>query len=286
MNEYRLALPDGRTLCYAEFGAPDGRPVLYCHGFPGSRLEPAFAHRVAASVGARLIAADRPGMGQSDAHPGRSVLCWADDAEALANHLALERFSVLGVSGGTPYALACARRFGGRLRSTAIVSGLAPPQALAATSLASVSGLGLRLARTLPFAIAPVCRSFGVAARHASPLLMRLVSAKACPRDRRVLAQAYFRAALAASLREAFRNGARGAAAELRLLSAPWDFELADVRTPIGLWHGGDDRVVPIAMGRFLEHALGDCRATYVPEHGHYSLVHDYAGAILSYLVE
>lgn len=285
MNEHRITLPDGRALCYAEFGAPRGRAVLYCHGFPGSRLEAAFAHAIAASAGARLIAADRPGMGRSDPHAERTVLGWADDAEALANHLALDAFSMLGVSGGAPYALACAYRFAERLRTTAIVSGLAPPYALAATSLASTSGLGLRLAKTVPWAIAPACRALGAAARHASPLLMSLMSAKACPRDRQVLALPDFRAALAASLAEAFRNGACGAATELRLLSAPWRFDLADVRVPIALWHGCDDRVVPISMGLHVEQALGDCRATYVPEHGHYSLVHDYAETILCQLV-
>lgn len=260
--------------------------MLYCHGFPGSRLEAAFAHAIAESVGARLIAADRPGMGGSDPAPERTILAWAEDTGALAEHLGLETFSVLGVSGGAPYALACAVRFAERLRSTAVVSGLAPPRALAATPLASASGLGLRLARAAPWTIAPVCRALGVAARHASPLLMRLIGAKACPRDRRVLAIAEFRTPLAASLREAFRNGTRGAAVDLRLLSAPWGFELADVRVPVALWHGGDDRVVPMAMGRHVEHALADCRATYLPEHGHYSLVHDCAGAILSYLIE
>ena len=284
-KERRLTLADGRDLCFAEFGAPHGRAVLYCHGFPGSRLEPAFAHPIAASVGARLVCADRPGMGCSDPHPGRDLLAWTHDAEALVDHLGLGSFSVLGVSGGAPYALACAYRLADRVRATAVVSGVAPPEALAVTSRRSASGLGLRLAKALPWGTAPVCRLLGVAARRASPLLITLVSAKACPRDRQVLAIADFRDALAASLREAFRNGARGAATEIGLLCAPWGFDLGDVGTPVALWHGDDDRVVPMAMGRHLEHALPDCRASYLPGHGHYSLVHDLAEPILSYLV-
>ena len=285
MNEHRLTLPDGRALSYAEFGAPDGAAVLYCHGFPGSRLEAAFAHGIAASLGARLIAADRPGMGGSDASPGRSVLDWPDDVHVLFEHLGLETFSVLGVSGGTPYALACAYRLAARVRASAVVSGVAPPDALAATSPASAAGIGLRLARRFPWARAPVCGLLGLAARHASPMLMTLVGAKACARDRRVLAIADFRQTLATSLREAFTNGAAGAITEIRLLCEPWGFDLGDVRVPVRLWHGEDDRVVPPAMGAYLERALRDCRATYVPEHGHYSLVHDYAEPILSCLV-
>ena len=286
MNTKRLTLPDGRVLCYAEFGATRGRPVLYCHGFPGSRLEAAFAHGIASTLGARLIAADRPGMGRSDASPGRTVLAWTDDAGALVEHLGVETFSVLGVSGGAPYALACAYRFAQRLRAIAVVSGVAPPQALATTSLASASGLGLRLARAVPWATPPVCRMLAFAARNASPLLMTLVAAKASARDRRVLAISEFRGTLAASLREAFESDARGAICELDLLCSPWGFDLADVRVPVALWHGADDRVVPMSMGLHLAGALPDCRATYAPGHGHYSLVHDYAEPILAYLVD
>ena len=286
MKEQRLTLADGRGLAFAEFGAADGRPVLYCHGFPGSRLEPAFAESIAASVGARLICADRPGMGRSDPHPRRNVLDFTADMKALTEHLGIERFSVLGVSGGAPYALACAYRLADRLRAAAVISGVAPPQSLAATPRRSASGLGLRLAKALPWGTVPVCRVLGVAARRASPLLMTLVSAKACPRDRQVLAIADFRDALAASLREAFRNGARGAATEIELLCTPWGFELGDVDVPVALWHGEDDRVVPMAMGRYLEHALADCRASFLAEHGHYSLVHDLAERVLGHLVD
>jgi len=284
MTEHQLTLPDGRALGFIELGTAQGWPVLYCHGFPGSRLEAAFAHAIAASIGTRLIAADRPGMGRSDPSPGRTVRAWTDDVAALAEHLELDGFSVLGVSGGAPYALACAWRFAERVRATAIVSGLGPPQALAGASLASASGLGLRLAAALPWATAPVCGLLGVAARRASPLLMTLVAAKACARDRRVLATAGFRQTLATSLDEAFRQGARGAAAELHLICSPWDFDLDAVHVPVALWHGEDDRVVPMSMGRYLERMLRDCRATYLPEHGHYSLVHDYAEPILTYL--
>ncbi len=285
MGEHRLILPSGRGLCYAELGAPDGFPVLYCHGFPGSRLEAEFADRGAASLGARLIAADRPGMGQSDPSPGRTILAWADDVRALADHLQLDRFSVLGVSAGAPYALACGFGLAPRIRSIAIVSGLGPPLALSEASPASSSRLGLRLVARFPLAATVFSYALGWIARHASPLMLGLLSAKASRLDRRALKVRSFRSILAASLREAFRNGPAGPATDLRLLSESWGFALGEIHLPVHLWHGAADRVVSSAVGRFLERSLPECRATYVPGHGHYSLVHDYAKDILSHLV-
>ena len=87
-------------------------------------------------------------------------------------------------------------------------------------------------------------------------------------------------------MREAFRNGPRGVATDLTLLSLAWHFELRELQAPVHVWHGGRDRVVPMSMGLSLEQALPDCQATYEREHGHYSLVHDYAEQILSQLID
>jgi pimeloyl-ACP methyl ester carboxylesterase len=286
MRDHRLTLPAGRGLSYAEFGASTGTPVFYCHGFPGSRLEAAVADGVASSTGARIIAADRPGFGASDACPDRTILDWAGDVRDLADHLELESFSVLGVSGGAPYALACAYALPRRVRATAIVSGLAPPESVSETPAASTAGLGLRFAARLPWAVPVLSWVVGMTARYATPLLLAFLSAKAPDLDRRTLDDAEFRAILAASMREAFRHGGGGAATELKLLAASWGFALDRVRVPVRLWHGGRDGVVPTAMGRYLERALPTCRATYLDEHGHYSLVHDCAEQILSHLIE
>ena len=285
MKIRRLTLPDGRGLCYAEFGASNGIPVVYCHGFPGSRLEAAFADPVASTLGARLIAVDRPGMGMSDYCTGRTILGWADDVLSLVDSLELEQFSVLGVSGGAPYALACAFKLPQRVRSIAVVSGVGPPAAVSGASLTSTSGLSLRLTMAAPWLAFLFVIVLGILARHASPLLLAILSAKASERDRRILRDGEFRAILAASMDEAFRNGPRGAATDLKLLSRPWNFELLELRVPVHIWHGGKDRVVPMSMGLFLEQALPDCQTTCVPEHGHYSLVLVFAVQFLSHLI-
>jgi len=119
-----VKLPDGRKLAYAEFGRPEGHPVLYFHGSPSSRLEPLlYGDDVFHQFGLRIIAPDRPGMGQSDFQPRRGFSDWPKDVLVLADTLGLERFSVLGNSGGCGYAAACAARIPERLHAVVIVSG-------------------------------------------------------------------------------------------------------------------------------------------------------------------
>lgn len=109
--DQQVILPDGRKLAYAEFGRPDGVPVLYFHGAPGSRLEPLLiGDDVLNQLGLRVIAPDRPGMGGSDFQRGRGFSDWPADVVALADALGLGRFAVLGNSGGGPYAAVCAAR--------------------------------------------------------------------------------------------------------------------------------------------------------------------------------
>ena len=105
-----IRLQDGRRLGYADLGDAGGTPVFYFHGFPSSRLEACMVEEHARRLGVRLLAVDRPGYGLSDDLPGRTIPDWPDDVVALADALGLERFAVVGSSGGGPYAIACAAR--------------------------------------------------------------------------------------------------------------------------------------------------------------------------------
>src|SRR3954464_13187493 len=108
-REGSVRLPDGRTMTYAEWGDPGGRLVLGCHGSPSSRLErhvedPGDYRR----WGVRVVVPHRPGVGRSDPPPGRRVVDWPADVAGLLTALGIDRFSVLSLSGGAAYALACA----------------------------------------------------------------------------------------------------------------------------------------------------------------------------------
>jgi pimeloyl-ACP methyl ester carboxylesterase len=95
--EHRLTLADGRTLACLELGEPTGLPVIYLHGYPGSRLEARLAARAARQLQLRLLAPDRPGFGESTFQPGRTIGAWAADMLRLADEFALERFAIAGV---------------------------------------------------------------------------------------------------------------------------------------------------------------------------------------------
>jgi pimeloyl-ACP methyl ester carboxylesterase len=88
-------LSSSRTLTFSTYGSPTGPPILYQHGFPGSRLEGQHLDILATSLGLRIIALDRPGHGGSSPHPGAGLLDWAADVEAVVDGLGLQRVGVL-----------------------------------------------------------------------------------------------------------------------------------------------------------------------------------------------
>src|SRR5580698_3576315 len=126
-----IKLRDGRTLAYAEFGDPQGAPIIYCHGTPSSRAEGELTIRgsCAGQLGLRVIIPDRPGMGGSDFLPNRRVVDWPSDVLELTDALHIERFAVLGSSGGAPYALVCAALIPERVSVVGVIGGVAPVDA-------------------------------------------------------------------------------------------------------------------------------------------------------------
>lgn len=123
-----IILNDGRRLTYKVHGASKGQPALLFHGVPGSRLQHPDPS-IALKAGARIITMDRPGYGLSDELVGRSLLDWPQDVEQLADALGAKRFSVIGMSGGAAFALACAYKLGSRINRVAIASCPAPLEA-------------------------------------------------------------------------------------------------------------------------------------------------------------
>src|SRR5207237_4830051 len=114
---------------YAEYGSPAGQPIIYCHGVPSSRVEGDLIVNAstAAALGVRVVVPDRPGVGRSDYLPGRRIVDWPDDVLDLTNALGLERFAVLGSSGGAPYAAVCGALIPERIRALGLLGAKPPP---------------------------------------------------------------------------------------------------------------------------------------------------------------
>lgn len=283
----RLTLQDGRMLGYAEFGDPAGHPVIYCHGFPASRFEAGLAHRAAIDANIRLLSFDRPGYGISDHKPDRTLLDWASDMEDVADYLGFERFSVIGVSGGAPYALACAYALPHRLASTAIVCGLAPTHEAKSRhdmmwTLRTGLFLGRKAPRLLKWIYAGIISPLPRWQPKGATWLLNLTHAGA---DRDSLRYTDLKVTLAQSVREAFRQGPAAAIRDVELYARDWGFDLTAIDTRVDLWHGEEDPTLPVSMGRSLAAMLPSCRAHFVVGEGHFSLPINYASEILRVLV-
>ncbi len=269
-----LALADGRQLGYARYGRPDGEPLFYFHGHPGSRLEARFAHRAAAAAGFRVIALDRPGYGLSDFQPGRAITDWPADVAEAADLLQIRRFSVAGASGGGPYALGCAWRLPGRVIRAAVISGVGPFGVPGLTEgMRWQNRVGFGLGARWPALARALMRSMqrNVISRPGQTIdaLARAMSAA----DARIVARPEVRDVLLADVTEAFRQGSAGAAWDLVLLGRPWGFSLRDIETEVLLWQGEADTLVPPAMGRYQAAQLPRCRATILPAEGHLLII-------------
>ena len=274
ITDNNLRLPDGRNLSYAEFGKPDGYPVLYFHGTPSSRLEPLlFAEdEVIARLGLRMIAADRPGMGQSDFQPKRGFSDWPGDVVALANALVLDRFAILGASGGGPYATACAAKIPERLRTVVIVSGGWPmnlPEAW--DNLTPAVRLTRTIASKAPFLLGLMRKvTWGTPKSWGDKSLARFTAGWPAP-DRAVLEQPGRMERLMQVMRESVHQGTRGPVWDMHLSVREWDFCLDDVRMPLKLFHGELDRNVPIALVRKVMGKLPSAQLVTYDNEGHWS---------------
>jgi pimeloyl-ACP methyl ester carboxylesterase len=272
ISEGDIRLRDGRFLGFAEYGAPDGRPVLYFHGLPASRLEAGLTDLAAVRLGVRIVAPDRPGFGRTDFQPGRTLADWPEDVGQLADALGLERFAVLGVSGGGPCAVACACRMSQRLTAAGLVGSLGP---VARPELARAMKWPARLSFFLACRWPEIAR--WLYAEPAGRLLRRrpllaLHLLQVAGPDQPVLKRADIRKLLQESIREAFRCGGRGVLEELRLYASPWELDLGRIDCPVYLWHGERDRTVPVVMGRHLAAAIPHCQARFYRDEGHFSL--------------
>ncbi|NIR27774.1 MAG: alpha/beta hydrolase [Gammaproteobacteria bacterium] len=283
MGDGVITLRDGRVLAYREYGPPEGTPLVYCHGFPGSRMEAGLAEDAAAGQGIRLIAVDRPGFGGSGYQPGRRIMDWPGDVLQLMERLELPRFGVLGVSGGAPYALACGAALPGSVARVGVVCGIGPTGSMAWRRRLSLQRAVLALSRRVPGAGRALCVAISVAVRRAPPLALGFLGAS--PPDRRVLADVGVRRALLRSMQEAFRAGSRGPAHDLMLLIRPWGFRSEDVSVPVHLWHGELDAVVPASATRRQERLLPRPSTHYYAGDGHYSIVLHHMGEILGALI-
>src|SRR6266540_700100 len=276
----RIALPDGRWLAYTEFGDPDVRPVLLFHGTPGYRHNPWTTDAELRSAGVRLIVPDRPGVGRSTPQPGRRLLDWPDDVQHLADALGLERFAVVGFSNGGPHAAACAYKLGPRLSHTALVAPMPPLDQPGALGQLGAPGWYYPLALRAPWALRTLYAGLAALAKWDPRRAERLLVGGMSQADQQLFSRSQWAGRFGADLAGA---GSRGVADDEHVMPQPWGFEPARVHSPVHLWLGEQDRLVPPDLGLVLPCSFAVCDTTEVPGAGHV-LIAEHMVEILSKL--
>lgn len=276
-DDQTFVLPDGRVLGYAEYGCQNGYPLMFFHGYPSSRLEGQPIDKIGRRR-LRIIAPDRPGFGISTLQPSRRITDWPADVRALAQHLRLPRFAVLGGSGGGPYAVACAYSLPREMLSgVGIIAGSGPwqagtegvPLSSRATALAAkhwpagLTGLANALVGTLRAAMAT-----GPATRTTDNWLKKVKEEQGRESSIEEMRKRILRVAF-----EGFAQGADGLVQEAQLLTQDWGFNLEDVAyNKIQMWHGTQDKNVPIRMVRYMDERLLHSLLREYPDDTHFTM--------------
>ena len=279
-NEALLELPDGRKLGYATYGADAGPLVVVLDG-PASRGLARAAAPVAAALGIRLVAPDRPGTRRSTQAPERGIVDWPDDHAALLDALGAGRAGILAQSGGTPYAIAAAAGLPERTIAIASLGPIAPfDEPASVRELGGELRAGVRLARRAPWLLRAVLRRFERAAAKDPKRLARKLADGLPPADARVLEDPALWAIHEQATSEILAES-QAFAHELGLMARPWGVDPADVRAPVSFWSGSHDTRHPTAQAHRLAGLIGARSPVHVvPDAAAFGLMSIYEDAL------
>ena len=283
-NVNHAILSDGRKLAYELFGAENGTPVIYNHGWPSSRLECHLLANVAEQSNVTLISVDRPGMGESDFQPKRALLDWPNDISQLADHLNLDKFHILGLSGGGPYVSVCAYKIPDRLLGATIVAGVSPmTNPRTKEGMRRVNRFLLSVGKPMPWLLNLFMKFMRNMASDNEKLKRALSDLPDV--DKQAMAGDSIDD-LARSMQECFQQGTAGATQDGRIYALPWGFQLNQIEMPITVWQGSLDVNVPLSNGQILAESIPNATGNFIEGEGHISLLVNHGEAILTELVD
>jgi pimeloyl-ACP methyl ester carboxylesterase len=270
--EVDLQLGDGRTLHVYDTGAEatDGRlAVFWHHGTPniGAPPEPLFP--AAARLGIRWVSYDRPGYGGSTPYQGRDVASAAPDVAAVADALGIDRFALMGHSGGGSHALACAALLPDRVLGVVSVAGLAPFDADGLDWFAGMSDSGVASLRAA--AEGRVAKARYESEAEYDPEMFTAADHGAFSGTWSWLLDV---------VGPAVEGGPGGLIDDDLAYVAPWGVDPMQAIAPILLVHGGRDRVVPSSHGEWLARRCPSAELWLRPDDGHISILNQGAAAM------
>ena len=273
-------------MAYCVAGAEQGTPFFSFHGLPGSRMECLLLDVPAKKHNIKIITPDRPGYGLSAWQANRALINWGEDVACLADAMDIDTFGIIGISGGAPCALSCAYTMPQRISRVGIVCGLGPLyHTRLARDLRWFVSAGFFLARRFPLLLMITHGIPVLALVKTSPeAILDMMALLHGGPDRQVLKTAEVRAKLILNIREAFRQGTKGAVQDMQLYSRDWGFPLQAIKSRVDIWHGDADDIVPISHGQYLHQHLPTSTFTAMPGQAHFSLPITCADTILDRL--
>ena len=272
LKETDLNLGDDRTLhVYEAVGDDnDGRlAVFWHHGTPNIGSPPAPLFPVAARNGLRWVSYDRPGYGGSTSSPDRSIASAATYTSIVADALGIERFAVMGHSGGGPHALACAALLPDRVVGAVSGAGLAPYGAEGLDWFAGMAASGVASLRAA---------AAGRDAKERHEASGAEYDPEFTPADLAALSGAW--SWLGDIVGPAVAAGPGPLIDDDLAYVAPWGFDPADVTAPVLLLHGGRDRIVPSSHSEWLARRCPTAELRLFPDDGHISVLNHAADAL------
>ncbi len=289
--EREFRLNDGRLILYREYGATDGEVILALHGTPGSGLKYRPAHEAAGIRGLRIIAPDRWGYGASQAPRIRSLRHYSHDMSEFMQEVGAPTFSVVGISGGGPFAAALAAEMPARVHKLALV---APVGQIAEknSSKADIYAkypvrqfhrfcfLGLP---RLPGATRGIFWLYRLAMIAAPASAVKIAITRSSKPDKRTMSSAESRRALGQTFAAGLRNGVSGPVIDLNMFAADWDFDIGKICCDTRLWIGEDDLNVPIGSVLALARDITGAQISLMREQGHFWISENF-GDVLEWL--
>ena len=271
-----IPVGSGRELCVEIAGEPDGKPILVHTGEPMSRHLYGGWIADAESKGIRLIGYDRPGYGGSTAHPGYTVASVAQDARVIAETLEHDRIGIWGISGGGPYALGCAALLPDVAVAVATVASLAP---YGVEGFDYFAGMGesnvesFKLFFSDPEASRRHLREAREEVLAATPeQFAEMIKDLLSPVDAEVLTGDLARWNTETN-QVAVSPGEQGWWDDGAAHLTPWGFDIRDIRVPVKIWHGRQDRMVPVQHGQWLAANVPGAEADISDRDGHLTMI-------------
>ena len=268
-------LSDGRRLAYAQWGPDDGRPLLFFHGTPGSRL---FCpdERATIDAGIRFVAFDRAGYGRSDfaAHL-IGLPPFVPDVLALLDHLDIDQAALVGWSGGGPHALAVAASAPDRVIGVGLASSAMPNPSDLDARLETQAAPPEVVALLHEIAEDPLARRDLARSRCQwlvdDPTELVRLTERFVPE---VLSAEGMREAMEMLFLEAGRSGIEGYVNDyVTQLATQAPFDLSSIAPPVTLWYGERDRNVLPAESSWTAEQIPGSRLIGCADCGHFTPV-------------